>query len=122
MKHYIKAIFGTLILISSLAHADESTMDKAKNSASEMWKKTKTATSDMFENTSEKASEIGEKASDFGHKASKNAKETGTIVWDKMKDAGTATAEGARKGASKIKSLMGEECKEDSALCYKDKE
>ena len=120
---YIKMIIGSLILISTVAQADESTLDKAKDGALQLWDKTKTTTAEIAENTSEKASEIGGKASDFGSKASKSAKETSVVVWDKMKEVGTATAEGARKGASKIRKLVSEDdCKEDSALCYKDKE
>jgi len=120
---YIKMIIGSLILISTLVQAEESTLDKAKDGALELWEKTKTTTAEIADNSSKKASEIGSRASDFGSKASKNAKDTGVVVWDKMKEVGTATAEGARKGASKIRQLVGEEdCKKDSALCYKNKE
>tara|TARA_R110001583_G_scaffold109195_1_gene257857 strand:+ start:54 stop:425 length:372 start_codon:yes stop_codon:yes gene_type:complete len=123
MMKYMKVIVGSLILISTLAQAEESTLDKAKGGALQLWDKTKETTIEIADSTSEKASEVGGKASDFGNKASKSAKETGAVVWDKMKEVGTATAEGARKGASKIRKLVSEDdCKEDSALCYKDKE
>ncbi|GAA0218962.1 hypothetical protein [Marinomonas primoryensis] len=123
MMKYIKEFIGSLILISTLAQAEESTLDKAKGGALQLWDKTKETTIELADSTSEKASEVGGKASDIGNKASKNAKETGAVVWDKMKEVGAATAEGARKGASKIRKLVSaEDCKEDSALCYKDKE
>lgn len=123
MMKRIKAIFCSLIFISTLAQAEETTLDKAKNEAQILWEKTKETTAEIAESTSEKASELGKKASELGGKASEKTKETGTVVWDKMKEAGNATAEGAKKGASKIRSLVGqEECKEDSALCYKNKE
>jgi hypothetical protein len=122
MKH-IKAIFCSLILISSLAQAEESTLDKAKDGAQKIWEKTKTTTSEIADTTAEKASEFGEKASEFGSKASTKTKETGAIVWEKMKEAGTATADGAREGASKIRRLAGQDdCKKDSAPCSKAKE
>lgn len=122
MKH-LKAIFCSLILISTLAQAEESTLDKAKDGAQKIWEKTKTTTSEIADTTAEKASEFGEKASEFGGKASTKTKETGAVVWDKMKEAGAATADSARKGASKIRDLVGQdECQEDSALCYKNKE
>ena len=130
MMKYIKAIVCSLILVSTLAQAEESTLDKAKEGAQKLWEKTKTTTSEIADTTAEKASEFGEKASEFGEKASefgskasKNAKETGTVVWDKMKEAGAATAEGARKGASKIRSLAGQEdCEKNSTSCSKNKE
>ncbi|MDE8603208.1 hypothetical protein M3I01_009825 [Marinomonas sp. RSW2] len=123
MMKYITVFIGSLILLSTLAQAEESTLDKAKDGALQLWDKTKKTTIEIADSTSEKASEVGDKASDFGNKASKNAKETGAVVWDKMKEVGAATAEGARNGASKIRKLVStEDCKEDSALCYKDKE
>jgi hypothetical protein len=123
MMKYIKAIVCSLILVSTLAQAEESTLDKAKEGAQKLWEKTKTTTSEIADTTAEKASEFGEKASELSSKASKNAKETSTVVWDKMKEAGTATAEGARKGASKIRSLAGQEdCEKYSTSCSKNKE
>ena len=123
MMKYIKVIFCSLILISTLVQAEESTLDKTKDGAQKLWEKTKVTTAEIADSTAEKASELGEKASELGSKASTKTKETGVVVWDKMKEAGSATADSARKGASKIRSLVGqEECKEDSALCYKDKE
>lgn len=120
---YIKAIIGSLVLIATLAQAEESALNKAKDGALQLWNKTKETTIEILRNTSKKTSEVGSKASDFGNKASKNAKETGAIVWDKIKEAGTATAEDARKGVSKIKQLVNEDdCKKDSVLCSKDKQ
>lgn len=120
----IKAVIYSLIFISSVAIADEeSSFDKAKDGVQKMWEKTKTTTSEIAGKATEKASEFGNKASEYGSKASKEAKETGVIVWDKLQEAGEATADSARKGASKIRSLAGQEdCKEDSALCDQNKE
>ncbi|WP_211084810.1 hypothetical protein [Marinomonas profundi] len=120
--NYLKAIIASLVLISTLAQADDSALNKAKGGAVELWGKTKATTIEIANSTSEKASEVGKKAAEFGRKASENTKETSAIVWDKMKEAGAATADSAKKGASKIRNLAGQEdCKEDSALCYKDK-
>lgn len=119
----IKLIICSLFFVSIIAQADESNLDKAKNSAQHMWEKTKVTTSEIVDTTRAKASEFGEKASDFGSKASKNAKETGEVVWDKMKEAGEATADSARKGASKIRSFVGQhDCQEDSLPCKNTKE
>lgn len=113
---YIKAIICSLLLVSTLAQAEGSELDNVKDGAQKLWEKTKTTTSEIADITAEKASE-------FGSKASTKTKETGVVVWDKMKEAGAATADSARQGASKIRSLVGQdECKEDSALCYKNKE
>ncbi|MCW8355126.1 hypothetical protein N5P32_04020 [Marinomonas pontica] len=123
--NYLKLCICILLCTASLVHADESTFDKAKNGAVELWDKTKETTSNVIESTSEAATVMGNKASQLSERASKNVKETGSTVWEKMKDIGSATADGARKGASKIRSLAGEEknnCSEDSALCYQNKE
>ncbi|MGB0784369.1 MAG: hypothetical protein ACPGRG_14460 [Marinomonas sp.] len=123
--NYLKLCIGILLCTASLVHADESTFDKAKNGAVELWDKTKETTSNVIESTTEAATDLGDKASKLSEKASKNAKETGSTVWEKMKEIGNATADGARKGASKIRSLAGEEeqnCSKDSALCYQNKE
>lgn len=120
---YIKAIIYSFILLSTIVQAEESSLDKAKNGAEELWGNTKDTTIQIADSASEKASEYGEKASDLGSKVAKNAKDTGAVVWDKMKEAGTATADSARKGASKIRSLVGQEdCKEDSSSCNNPKE
>ena len=123
MMKYLTTIFCSFLFVSSLAHADENAFDKAKHGAETLWQKTKETSVEIADTTSEKMSEFGKKASEFGGKASEKTKETGTVVWDKMKDAGEATAEAARIGASKIRSFVGQEkCDEDSALCFKDKE
>ena len=120
----IKVAIYALIFISSVVIADEeSSFDKAKDGVQKMWEKTKTTTSEIADAATEKASELTNKASEFGNKASKEAKETGAIVWYKLQEVGDATADSARKGASKIRSLAGQEdCKEDSALCDQNKE
>ena len=118
----LKTIIGSLILMSSFAHAEEGILDKAKSGAVELWEKTKTTSAEVVEDVSEKTSGLGEKTSEIGNEVSKNAKKTGVVVWDKMKEIGSATADGARNGASKIREIVSEDCKEDSALCYKDKE
>ncbi|WP_036159807.1 hypothetical protein [Marinomonas ushuaiensis] len=117
---YIKVMISLLIFASPFAQADESSIDKVKNGAIELWEKTKVTTSEITSSASNKASEVSEKASEIGNKVSKDTKETGAVVWDKMKEVGNATADGARKGASKIREYVGDEkCEEDSALCYK---
>ena len=123
MMKYLTTIFCSLLFVSTLAQADESAFDKAKHGAETLWQKTKETTNEIADVTSEKMSEFGEKASEYGGKASDKTKETGAVVWDKMKEAGKTTAETARKGASKIRSFVGQEdCDKDSALCFKNKE
>jgi hypothetical protein len=115
-------LLGTLILISMVAHSEESMLDKTKSGAIELWEKTKITTSEVVGAVSEKTSELGKKTAEIGSETSKDAKEASVIVWDEMKKAGTATADGARNGASKIREMLGEDCQEDNALCHKDKE
>ena len=118
--NYIKIMVGLLIFASAFVQAGESSIDKAKNGAIELWEKTKVATSEITSNVSEKASEVGVKASKIGSKVSNAAQETGGGVWDRMKEVGAATADEARKGASKIRELVGDEnCEEGSDHCYK---
>ncbi|RBO82880.1 hypothetical protein [Marinomonas aquiplantarum] len=111
-------------LAVNLAHADESSFDKAKNNVIEFWQEAKDTTSDVADKTAKKASDLGGKASAFGGKVRENAKETGSIVWDSLQEAGAATADAARKGASKVRAVLAEDgkgaCQEDSALCYKE--
>ncbi|RCW94403.1 hypothetical protein [Marinomonas foliarum] len=118
-----KVFIVTLFLISSLVQANESTFDKAKSETEILWNKTKSTTAEVIDNTSEKASEFGKKASEFGRKTAERAKETGATVWKKTKEVGNAAADGARAGASKIRSLAdGKKCEENSATCHKNKE
>ncbi|MBJ7538214.1 hypothetical protein [Marinomonas transparens] len=124
---YMKLLIGSLILISSLLYAEESAVDKTKDSAVELWKNAKEATVELVGKASEKASAVGEKASETGSKASSNVKATGIIVWDVLKEAGAATAQSAKKGMEKIRQLGDEKsdkekCNEDHAPCYKGKE
>ena len=120
---YLKTIIASLIVMSTMVHAEETTLDKARGGALELWEKTKTTTTEIADRTSKKASEMSEKASELGSEVSKNAKETSIAVWDTVKQVGSPKADSARKGASKIRSLVGqEECHEDSALCHKNKE
>ncbi|RBP84737.1 hypothetical protein DFP80_103210 [Marinomonas rhizomae] len=120
---YIKVIVCSFILISTLAQSQESALDKVKGGAQNLWEKTKTATVEIADTTAEKASELGDKASKLGRKASSTTKETSGIVWDKMKEAGAATADSARKGASKIREFVDQdECQGSHALCDKRKE
>lgn len=114
-------------LAMNVAYADdESGFDKAKHNVIEFWQDAKETTSDVADKTAKKASDLGSKASVLGGKVSENAKETGTIVWESLQEAGAATAEAARKGASKVRTVFAEDesnkCQEDSALCYQDKE
>jgi len=119
MKH-IKIMLGLLILVSTFAQADESSVDKVKNGALELWEKTKVTTSEITSSASNQASKVGEKASKIGNEVSENTKETGVVVWDKMKKIGTATADGAKKGVSKVREFVGDEkCEEGDTLCYK---
>ncbi|WP_111637100.1 hypothetical protein [Marinomonas shanghaiensis] len=118
MKRTKTAIYSFMLLTCAVHAAEDSAFDKAKGSAQSLWERTKTTTSEMADATAKKASEFGDKASEVGAKASKDAKETGVIVWDKMQEVGEATADSARKGASKIRSLVGQEdCKEGSIAC-----
>ncbi|PYF84841.1 MULTISPECIES: hypothetical protein [Marinomonas] len=120
---YFKLLIVTFFLISTSVQADESTFDKAKAETKILWDKTKSTTSEVIDKTAEKASEIGERASELGRKTSEGARETGATVWEKTKEVGNATADAARAGAAKIRSLAdGKECQEDSATCYKNKE
>ncbi|NVK74893.1 hypothetical protein C0J08_11000 [Marinomonas sp. CT5] len=120
----LKICVCMLALISMMVHSEESSLDKAKNSAANLWDKTKTTAEEIAQTTTEKASEFGKKASDVGKKVSKKTKETGEVVWDKMQEVGAAAAEGARNSASKIRTYVGERkgCDEDTVFCYKDKE
>lgn len=121
--NYFKLLLVLFFLISTSVQADESTLDKAKAETKTLWDKTKATTADVIDKTADKASEFGEKASELGSKASNGARETGTIVWEKTKEVSNATADAARAGAAKIRSLVnGKECQENSATCYKDKE
>lgn len=122
-RHHLMIVL--LSLMVNVVHADESTLDKAKNNVIEFWENAKITGSDVTDKTSEKASEIGSKAAALGSKVRHNAKETGVIVWESLQEAGSATADAARKGASKVRTVFAEDdknkCQEDSALCYKDK-
>jgi hypothetical protein len=110
MKHIQTMVMvGLLIFISTFAQADESSLDKAKNGAVELWEKTKKTTSGIASSASDKAAEIGENSSEIGSKISKDAKEAGQTIWDKMKEVGTATSDGAKKGVSKIREFVGDE-------------
>ncbi|MGJ8648486.1 hypothetical protein [Marinomonas colpomeniae] len=110
MKHLQTMVMvGLLIFISTFAQADESSLDKAKNGAVELWEKTKTTTSEIVSSASDKAAEIGENSSEIGGKISQGAKETGQTIWDNMKELGAATSDGAKKGVSKIRDFVGDE-------------
>lgn len=100
-------------ILPSLVFAEESQLDNVENSAQEIWQTTKEKTSDI-------ATSVADKTREWGGQASENTQEAGNAVWDKVKELGNAAAVEARKGASKIRELAGQEEKCDtvtSSVC-----
>ena len=72
--NYLKLCICILLCTASLVHADESTFDKAKNGAVELWDKTKETTSNVIESTTEAATDLGDKASKLSERRLKMPK------------------------------------------------
>ncbi|MCB5160309.1 hypothetical protein [Marinomonas algarum] len=110
----VKSVCVALLLVSGVLQADDSSMDKSIDKA-------KVTAENFWEKTKEVSADLGEKASVLGEKASKSAGENGEVVWEKMKEAGSATKEGAKKGVDKVKEYINDsDCDKDSLFCFKD--
>ncbi|MGO3344118.1 MAG: hypothetical protein ACTIM4_07200 [Marinomonas sp.] len=102
MRILLPLLLSVFLFSASLAQAETSQYDNAKEKATELWGKTKDKTVELAHVTSEKATEYGGIAAD-------KTKETSVVVWDKMKELGSATADKTKQGVEKIREATNKE-------------
>lgn len=112
-----------LLLLASVTniYAEQSLLEKTQQGASSLWEKTKQTSAQLAEQASEKAAEFSEKAGETGSKAAKEAKQTGERVWEKTKEVSKSAISATEKGIQRLRNQQ-DECQQDSALCFENKE
>ncbi|MEZ8026102.1 hypothetical protein [Enterovibrio norvegicus] len=91
-------VFG----LSGAAHAEQTSWDKAKESATEAWESAKEAGDSAWDATKEKSSELLEGAQEGGDSLWESTKEKSVDIWDKTKEKSGELAEEAKKKADEV--------------------
>ncbi|ADZ91396.1 hypothetical protein [Marinomonas mediterranea] len=102
MNKLITMAFFCASIVSISVHAEQSTLETAKEKASELSDSALEKGKEVYEKATEKASEVGGDASD-------KAKEIGLDIWSGVKKAGNAAAGYVEEGAAKVKEMTDDE-------------